>query len=68
MEKNGMKSPCVGVCEVERNACTTCLRTLGEIADWRTMGEESRAQVMSELATRTVKGKRRRKKVNKVFE
>ncbi|MDW8468906.1 MAG: DUF1289 domain-containing protein [Burkholderiales bacterium] len=47
-------SPCVKVCapDAAGRYCTGCLRTLDEIARWREMSEEERAQVMAELPAR----------------
>ncbi len=39
-------SPCVGICSVGSNGvCVGCLRTLDEIARWRSMGEAERGAV-----------------------
>ena len=47
-------TPCVQVCVVdgESGLCLGCFRTLKEIAGWRAMGEEARAEVMAELRDR----------------
>jgi predicted Fe-S protein YdhL (DUF1289 family) len=47
-------TPCVQVCAVdgESGLCLGCFRTLKEIAGWRAMGEEARAEVMAELPDR----------------
>lgn len=47
-------TPCVQVCVVdgESGLCLGCFRTLKEIAGWRAMGEEVRAEVMAELPDR----------------
>ena len=47
-------TPCVQVCVVdgESGLCLGCFRTLKEIAGWRAMGEEARAEVMAELPDR----------------
>jgi len=47
-------TPCVQVCVVdgESGLCLGCFRTLKEIAGWRAMGEEARAEVMAALPDR----------------
>lgn len=47
-------TPCVKVCVVdgESGLCLGCFRTLAEIAGWAKLGDERRAEVMGELASR----------------
>ncbi len=49
-----IKSPCLRVCVVDgrANACRGCGRTLGEIANWGTMSEAARDQVLRLLPAR----------------
>jgi predicted Fe-S protein YdhL (DUF1289 family) len=49
-----IKSPCLRVCAVDgrANACRGCGRTLGEIANWGTMSEAARDQVLRLLPAR----------------
>jgi predicted Fe-S protein YdhL (DUF1289 family) len=46
-------SPCVGVCDLRDDGlCRGCLRTVGEIASWSTMGDAQRLRVMEALPAR----------------
>lgn len=46
-------SPCIHVCRLDdRDVCTGCFRTRGEIARWMQMSEEEKFQVVSRLSTR----------------
>jgi predicted Fe-S protein YdhL (DUF1289 family) len=47
-------TPCVQVCVVDGQSglCLGCFRTLGEIAGWSGLGEETRAALMAELPGR----------------
>ena len=49
-----IKSPCLRVCAVDgrANACRGCGRTLGEIANWGTMSEAERDDVLRLLPAR----------------
>jgi uncharacterized protein len=53
-ETDEPRSPCVGVCQLDREGahCTTCLRSLDEIAGWaRFTGDEKRT-ILDALAER----------------
>lgn len=47
-------SPCIGICalDAQREYCTGCLRTIGEIRAWRTMSDQERSQVLQDIAAR----------------
>lgn len=47
-------SPCIKVCtlDAEGRVCLGCLRTIDEIAQWGSMGDESRRRVLAELPSR----------------
>ena len=46
-------SPCVGICDLgDDGLCRGCLRTVGEIASWSTMGDAQRLRVIEELPSR----------------
>jgi len=47
-------SPCVSVCKMDaqREFCQGCLRTLQEIRDWSTMGDEERRAVWGRVEQR----------------
>ena len=47
-------TPCVQVCVVDGDSglCLGCFRTLGEIAAWGGLPEETRAALMAELPSR----------------
>ncbi len=49
-----MESPCVEVCEIDRETglCLGCGRTIDEIASWAAMTSAERRRVMAELPTR----------------
>ena len=49
-----MESPCVKICvyDPERRLCSGCGRTLAEIADWASLSDEARRQIMVELPLR----------------
>lgn len=40
-------TPCIGICRLDvRGYCVGCLRTGGEIAQWRTLDDVERLRVM----------------------
>ena len=47
-------SPCTKVCTIDPRSglCRGCGRTLGEIAQWMSLGERERERVMAELPRR----------------
>ena len=46
-----MLTPCIGVCEVNPfNVCSGCHRSLSEIAEWSSMTDAARSQIMARLA------------------
>lgn len=45
-------TPCQRKCKVEEGSCTTCMRTLQEIKEWKSMANEDRMLVMKELKWR----------------
>ena len=47
-------SPCTKVCTIDPRSglCRGCGRTLGEIAQWMSLGERERERVMGELPRR----------------
>jgi predicted Fe-S protein YdhL (DUF1289 family) len=47
-------TPCVQVCIVDgpTGLCLGCFRTLSEIGGWSALGDERRAEIMAELASR----------------
>ncbi len=50
----GVASPCISVCTLDASQtyCTGCLRTLGEIARWGTMGDGERRALVEALPAR----------------
>jgi uncharacterized protein len=51
-------SPCINVCEIapESGLCRGCLRTLDEIANWGSAGDDYKRAVWSEIERRRVGG------------
>ena len=47
-------SPCVGICEIDAKTelCMGCLRSLKEIALWRTADDATRRQIVARLGPR----------------
>ena len=47
-------TPCVGVCEIntETGYCKGCLRTMEEIAIWRTAGSDLQLEILGRLKER----------------
>jgi len=47
-------TPCIKVCRIDPHSglCTGCLRSLEEIAAWRTLSPAERRRVMAELPKR----------------
>ena len=39
-------SPCTNVCALDDGLCVGCGRTVDEVASWRSMSDEERAQVV----------------------
>lgn len=47
-------SPCIDVCKLDpQGLCIGCRRTLGEIAEWSTAGNERRREILAELRLRS---------------
>jgi uncharacterized protein len=57
-----LDSPCVKICVIhpEERLCVGCLRSLDEIAAWSKMTPEARRAIMSELASRAPRLRKRR--------
>jgi hypothetical protein len=55
-----MESPCVKVCLFDpvSGLCSGCGRTLDEIAQWASFGDEDRRRIMADLPERMKKLKR----------
>ncbi len=49
-------SPCVGVCQMDGQFCTGCLRTLDEISAWRGLDGPGRLAVWALIAQRAQAG------------
>jgi hypothetical protein len=49
-------SPCIGVCRLDpaREHCEGCLRSLAEIAAWKSMSDPARTAVLDRLPERMV--------------
>ncbi|WP_367195301.1 DUF1289 domain-containing protein [Amorphus sp. 3PC139-8] len=49
-----IESPCVSICRIDPTSglCIGCLRTLDEIASWRTLDADQRRAVIAELQDR----------------
>ncbi len=49
-----MESPCVNICDVDRETglCMGCGRTIDEIARWASMTDPERREIMDVLAAR----------------
>ena len=48
----GVASPCIGVCRLNDDVCAGCHRTLDEIAEWSTAGDERRRAILDRIAGR----------------
>lgn len=59
--RDGIASPCVKICEIDREArlCIGCYRTVTEIGLWTRMSDEERAEIMAELPSRAGRVRRR---------
>lgn len=42
-------SPCIGVCKIDSDVCVGCLRTLEEIANWRSLSRYEAVERTKEL-------------------
>jgi uncharacterized protein len=51
MEKP-IKSPCIDVCITRNGVCIGCYRTIDEMANWRTMTEKEKAEVLEKIKSR----------------
>ena len=47
-----IKSPCTGHCRVKEGHCTGCFRTVEEISNWRSMGEQEKREVCFKICNR----------------
>lgn len=47
--KSSNVSPCIGVCQIHKDVCLGCHRTLNQIANWSKMSMEDRMKVMQEI-------------------
>ena len=47
-------SPCIGICRMDDAGlyCSGCLRTLDEVATWSTATEETRYEILRNVAAR----------------
>jgi predicted Fe-S protein YdhL (DUF1289 family) len=53
MSQQKSESPCIGVCTVADNGlCMGCFRTLHEIANWLSLSESERRQILQQLDSR----------------
>lgn len=52
--EKAVPSPCISVCKMDaqRVLCLGCLRTLQEIRDWSTMGDEDKRAVWGRIEQR----------------
>lgn len=52
--KQGVKSPCIGVCEIDAGTglCRGCLRTLDEIAQWSKIDDAAKRAILAAIAAR----------------
>jgi predicted Fe-S protein YdhL (DUF1289 family) len=49
----GVASPCIGVCRLgDDDICEGCLRTLDEIAEWSSVGDDRRRAILDAVAAR----------------
>jgi len=44
-----VKSPCVGLCQVDDYICVGCFRSTREIARWSIMSKEERREALEQL-------------------
>jgi uncharacterized protein len=53
-DRNGIESPCVKVCDIDRETglCCGCGRSLAEIACWSALSNVERRSIMAELPAR----------------
>jgi uncharacterized protein len=51
-DQDKIRSPCVGICELQGRYCGGCWRTLDEIAGWVTYSPAQRDAIMSDLDLR----------------
>ncbi len=47
-----IKSPCIDVCVTREGVCIGCYRTLDEMANWKMMTEEQKAEVVEKIKGR----------------
>jgi uncharacterized protein len=54
LKESKLPSPCIAVCAMDlaTGLCHGCLRTLDEIADWSTMGDEDKRTVWARIEVR----------------
>ncbi len=49
----GVASPCIGVCRLgDDDICEGCLRTLDEIAEWSSVGDDRRRAILDAVEAR----------------
>lgn len=46
---NKETSPCVGMCKIENDICSGCLRTLDEISEWTLYDPAEKMKIMSRI-------------------
>jgi predicted Fe-S protein YdhL (DUF1289 family) len=51
---SAVESPCVGICRLRAGSriCDGCLRTVAEITEWSTAGDERRQEILRQVAAR----------------
>jgi predicted Fe-S protein YdhL (DUF1289 family) len=66
--KKRIKSPCNGICDIEPRSgiCTSCKRTLNEIALWSSYPELVRERIMQDLKDRQLPGERHRDRLREL--
>jgi predicted Fe-S protein YdhL (DUF1289 family) len=52
-DQDKIRSPCVGICELQGRYCRGCRRTLDEIAGWVTYSPAQRDAIITDLDRRT---------------
>ena len=56
MRQIRIKSPCIGVCEIDtiKNLCIGCLRSIDEIAMWSQMDDKRALEIIEEIKGRSL--------------
>ena len=45
-----VESPCISICRMKDGLCEGCGRTLDEIAEWSTAGDDRRREILARIA------------------